>query len=143
MRSWMGLEVGLLELLAGEMRVELSRGEISVAEHLLDRAQVASSGQEVRRERVPEGVRAHPVAEAGGLGVAQHDLVEALAGQRSAPEVEEELALLRCMHQLGPPRAQVDPHGRDRLAADRNEPLLRSLSGGPDDAVLEIDVRYL
>ena len=54
-----GVEVDLLQLLAREVGVELGGREVGVAEHLLDRAQVAAAGQQVRREGVAQGVRAH------------------------------------------------------------------------------------
>src|SRR6478672_6333877 len=111
-RPWVGLEVGLLELLAGEVRVELGGREIGVPEHLLDRAEVAATGEQVRREGVTQRVRAHPVRQPRRLRVAQHDLVEALTGQRAAAEVEKELALTVVAHQTRPARVQVDPDRR-------------------------------
>src|SRR5829696_9925617 len=90
-----------------------------------------------------KGVRAHSVAEARGLGVPQHDLVEPLPGQRAATEVEEQLALLGCAHKLTASGAQIDPQRCDRLPADRHQPLLRPLAAGADDAVVEIDVAEL
>src|SRR5215207_4823417 len=89
---------------------------------------------------MPQRVGAHPVTEARGLGVAQDDLVETLPRQRTAAEVEEELPLVLGADELGAPRAQIHPDRGDRLAADRDEPLLGSLAASADDAVLEIDV---
>ena len=140
MRSWVGLEVRLLQLLAGEVGVELGRRQIGVAEHLLHRAQVAAAGEQVRREGVAQGVRAHPVAEPGGLGVAQDDLVEALPRQRPAAEVDEQLALVVGSDHLRSARAQIHPDRGDGLAADRYQPLLGALAPRADDAVLEVDV---
>src|SRR5262249_60420139 len=109
MRPWVGLEVGLLELLPGEVRVELGGRQIGVPEHLLDRAEVATAGEQVSRKRVPQGVRAHPVAEARGLRVAQDDLVQTLPGQRTTPEVDEELPLLWDPHEPAARRPQLHP----------------------------------
>ncbi len=53
-----GQSVGLLELLAGDVRVELRGAEARVAEHLLHGAEVGSTVEEVRCRGVPEGVRA-------------------------------------------------------------------------------------
>src|SRR5215210_3229769 len=114
MRPWVGLEVGLLELLAREVGVELGGGEIGVAEHLLDRAQIAAAGKQMRREGVPQRVRAHPVAESRRLRVAKDDLVEALPGERATAEVDEQLALLGHADEPAPGRAQVDADRRDR-----------------------------
>ena len=40
------------------VRVDLCRGQVGVAEHHLDRAQVRATLEQVRRERVPQDVRA-------------------------------------------------------------------------------------
>src|SRR3954462_1707841 len=82
-----GVEVDVLQPLGREVGVDLRRRDIRVAEHLLQRAQVAAAGEQVRRERVAEGVRAHAVLEPGAAGVALDDLVEPLARQAAAPVV--------------------------------------------------------
>ena len=77
-----GLEVDLLDPVGREVGVDLGRRDVGVAEHLLDRAQVAAAGEQVGGEAVAQRVRAHPVVEAGRPGVALDDLVEALPGER-------------------------------------------------------------
>src|SRR4051794_29410914 len=77
----MGPEVDVLELLAGEVRVHLGRRDVGVSEHLLDCAQVAAAGEQVRGEAVAQRVRAHSTGEAGVAGMALDYFVEALAGQ--------------------------------------------------------------
>ena len=57
MRPRMGLEVGLLQLLARQVGVELGGREVGVPEHLLHRAKVAASREQVGGERVTERVR--------------------------------------------------------------------------------------
>jgi hypothetical protein len=42
-----------------DVRVDLRRREIGMAEHHLNRAQVGATLEEVRGERVPKHVRAH------------------------------------------------------------------------------------
>src|SRR3954452_4843521 len=85
-RARVRLEVDVLQALARQVRVELGGGHVGVAEHLLHAAEVAAAGEQVGRERVPERVRAHPLREAGGRGVAANDLVEPLPGERLAAE---------------------------------------------------------
>src|SRR6187551_352810 len=63
--AWMGPAVDVPDPLAGDVRVELRGGDTRMAEQLLDDAQVGSPLEEVRRERVAQGVRADPVLEAG------------------------------------------------------------------------------
>ena len=50
-------EVRLAPPAVGDVRVELGRAEVGVAEHLLDAAQVGAALEQVRRERVAEQVR--------------------------------------------------------------------------------------
>src|ERR671911_1535008 len=107
MRPRMCLEVDLLQLLAREVGVELGGREVGVAEHLLDRAEVATARQQMGGEGVAEGVRAHLSLQPSRVGVAKDDLVEALASQRPAAEVEEELRLVRLPQQPRAPGAQV------------------------------------
>ena len=71
------------------MGVDLRRADVGVAEHLLEGAQVAPAGEEVRGERVAQRVRAHPVLQAGRAGMPADDLVQALTGQPVTAEVHE------------------------------------------------------
>src|SRR3954469_16430147 len=82
-------KVHLFQALAREVRVQLSGRDVRVSEHLLNRTQVATARQEMRRKRVAQRVRAHAICEACGGRVAADDLVEALAGERLAAEVDE------------------------------------------------------
>src|SRR3954451_8324191 len=134
------LEVDVLQAVAREMRVELSGGDVGVAEHLLDRAEVAAAGEQVRRERVPERVRRHAVGEAGGRRVPADDLVEALAGERLAAEVDEQVRDDPAVHQRRAAAVQVDPHGLHRGAADRHHALLRALAACAQHAELQVHV---
>src|SRR4051794_39444947 len=88
--AWVRVEIHVFEPLGREVRVDLRRGDVRVAEHLLQGAQVAPSGQQVGGEGVAEGVRAHLVLEPGRARVALDDLVEALARQAAAAVVDEQ-----------------------------------------------------
>ena len=88
-----GVEVDVLQAVRREVGVELRGGDVGVAEHLLQAAQVAAAGEQVRRERVPERVRAHLRGQPRRARVALHDLVEALAGQPGPAVVEEQARL--------------------------------------------------
>ena len=54
------VEVDVLQALGREVGVDLGGRQIGVAEHLLQRAQVAAPGEQVGGERVAQRVRAHP-----------------------------------------------------------------------------------
>jgi hypothetical protein len=53
----MRLEIQLPTTLIGYVGVELRRREIGMTEHFLNRSQICSSLEEVRRKRVPEEMR--------------------------------------------------------------------------------------
>src|SRR6476619_3921284 len=74
----MGLEVDVLEALGRQVGVDLCRGDVGVAEHLLHRPQVTAAGEQVGGEGVAQRVRAHLAVQAGLARVALDDLVEAL-----------------------------------------------------------------
>src|SRR3954453_18418172 len=125
------------------MRVELSRRDVGVPQHLLDRPQVAAAGQEMGRKAVAEGVRAHLAVEPDVLGVALDDLVEALASESTPAEVDEQLGLGRAAHELGTTRAQVAAHSRSSLPAERHGSLLGPLAVRARKAALDVDVADL
>src|SRR5262245_12335254 len=94
-------------------------------------------------EGVAEGVRAHLAVEAGIVGVALDDLVEPLAGQSAAAEVDEQLALEPAADELLTAGSQVALDRAPRLAAERDDPLLRALSVGADEPAGHVDVADL
>jgi hypothetical protein len=75
--------------------------------------------------------------------VALDDLVEPLAGQRPAAEVDEQLRLVALADQLRPAAAQVAGDRGDRLATERHQPFLRALAAGPQQALAQIDIAQL
>src|SRR4051794_25896080 len=97
----------------------------------------------MRREAVAQGVRAHLPGEAGGACVALNDLVEALAAQRAAAEVDEETRLVAFADQLWATAAQVGGDRRNRLATERHQPFLVALAAGAQEALVQVDVGQL
>ena len=79
----------------------------------------------------------------GAPGVAADDLVEALAGQPAAAQVDEHAPLGPQPDQLRPPPLEVRAQRLDRLAADRHDPLLGALAAGAQDAGLEVELGQL
>ena len=139
----MRLEVRVLEAVGRQVGVELRGRDVGVAEHLLQRAQVAAARQQVRRERVAQRVRAHLRGQPGRARVALDDLVEPLARQPGAAVVEEQA---RLQPVAGQPRAaalEVDLQRAAGGRADRDEPLLGALAARAQDALLEVHVADL
>src|SRR3954469_24292907 len=104
----------------------------------------------MRRERVPQGVRAHLAVEPGSPGVPLDDLVEPLAREAAAAVVEEQGGLHAVAGQTRAPpaggRARGGEGGGGRGGgggAERREPLLGALAARAQDAGLEIHVTDL
>ena len=89
-----GVEVDVLQAVGREVGVELRGGDVGVAEHLLQRAQVAAA-RRAGAWRTCGGACAGSSSSArpGGARVALDDLVEALAGQPGAAVVDEQARL--------------------------------------------------
>src|SRR5215218_4783142 len=138
-----GGEVDLFEAFAREVRVHLRGRDVGVAEHLLHGAQVAAAGEQVGGEAVAQRVRAHLARQAGVAGVALDDLVETLPGQRAAAEIDEQLRLVALADELRPAAAKVAVDRRDRLAAERNQPLLGALAASAQEALAQFHVAEL
>src|SRR5881394_3687078 len=99
-----GAEVELAAAAIADMRVELGRGEVGVAEHFLDAAQVGAAFEEVGCERVPEQVRVDALGvEAGFLGKPAQDEEDAGAREATALRVEEELGTAAPVEMRPPP----------------------------------------
>src|SRR4051794_39626804 len=86
------LEIQLAPPAVGYVGVELSCRQIGMPEHLLDRAQVGASLEQVRCEGVPQEVRVDALGlEPGLVGEAAQDQKDACARERPAVRVQEQL----------------------------------------------------
>src|SRR3954451_24885453 len=90
LRARVRVEVDVLQPVGRQVRVELRGGDVGVAEHLLEAAQVAAPGEQMGGKAVAQRMRAHALGEAGARGVALDDLVGALAGEAGAALVDEQ-----------------------------------------------------
>ena len=88
------VEVGLAPAAVGDVRVELGRAEVGVAEHLLDAAQVGAALEQVRRERVAQQVGVDAPGSSPAAAASRRRI-------RNAPE-RVSGAALRVQEQLGP-----------------------------------------
>src|SRR5437764_11632008 len=133
-------EVELAATAVADVRVELSGGEVGVAEHFLDAAEISSAFEQVRGERVPEQVRVDPFRfETRLLGQpAQHE-EHSCARQASAFRVEKELRPVAPVEVRTSAR-EIAPERIRRGPAKRHDPLLCALAGSSAEALLEIDV---
>src|SRR5580765_484947 len=122
-----------------DVRVQLGRAEIGVAEHLLDAAQVGSAFEQVRGERMPQQVRVDALrVEARTAGEAAQDQKSARAGEGATLCVQEELRAVPLV-EIGAPVREVAAERLDRVAPDRNDALLVALAGATNESLLEVD----
>ena len=63
-----------LQPLLIDMRVDLCRGYVGVAQHFLDNAQIRTVSEQMCREAMPQKVRIHVLFQAGALRVFLNDL---------------------------------------------------------------------
>ena len=122
------VEVRLAPAPVRDVRVELGRAEVGVAEHLLDAAQVGAALEQVRRERVAEQVRVDALrVEAGGRGEPAQDQERARPRERAALRVQEQLGPVAAV-EVRPAAGEVAPQRLGGLAAERDDALLAALA---------------
>src|SRR5437867_7137118 len=132
--------VDLPQALTIDVRVDLRRRDVGVAEHHLHGSQVGAALQQMRREGVTQHVRAELAPETDRASVLLEDLPEALPAHPSAPAVEEQRRLRGPTQKTrsGPVEIRADPTGG--LAAERDEPLLPALADAFQVAGLRIQI---
>lgn len=116
------LLVDLFQSLSGHVGIDLSRGDIHVAEHHLDRTKISPPFQEMAGEGVAKKVRGNPLTKAGPLGIVPKVLPEPLAAHPLSRTVDkEEWAFLPlCKNSAGGP--QIDRNPLHRFAPEGNDP---------------------
>src|SRR5215471_2998220 len=138
-RVGVSLEVQLPSPPIGYVRVELCRRQIGMSEHFLNRSQVGAAFEEVRREGVAQEVRMDAFRlEPCLVRQAAEDEEYALAGERPAARVEEQLGAVALVEE-GPAPREIAPERLRRLASHRYHTLLAPLAKTADEPVFEID----
>ena len=121
------LLVDLEQLRGVDVRVALRRAEARVAEQFLNRAQVGAALQQVRRERMPQRVRADAGPRAARRHVAPHQPVDAPHGQPPAAIVHEQRIARRGVWSGGARDADLRPPEATSLAIRTVVPALAVL----------------
>ena len=124
----------------GDVGVYLGGGDVGVAEHLLNGADICPVLNKMRREGVPEGVRGDAL-KAAFLGVFLDHRMDDLTVQGAARRGDEEV--LRARIFVLSAVSEVAFHPFDGGSADGDAAGLAALPGGSEDAAVEIDVADL
>src|SRR2546425_10657605 len=88
--AWMVGAVHFFQVFSVNMRIDLRRGYVDVAEHFLDCAQVGPSFEEVRRERMAEGMRVNLFFDTGFCRARTDDIPDRHAAQTSPAGIEKQ-----------------------------------------------------
>src|SRR5581483_3661585 len=132
------LFVGLADVLAADLGVDLGGGDVGVTQQLLHLVDVHAPAQHVGREAVAQGVRGDAALDAGFAGVALEDEPEALAGQALAAAVDEEGAFIALTHQARASELDVLGDFLDRLLLQRYKALPVALAHELDRRVVAV-----
>src|SRR5215472_3242165 len=126
--------VHLHQLLRAHVRVALGRAEATVAEELLDEAQVSPLAEHVGGEAVAEGVGGDAALDPRGAGPDPDDAVYATRGETAAARIGEERP------PSWSPRGQPRLEGLESDVARGHHPLLAALAHDAHRALLAVDV---
>src|SRR5919198_641089 len=139
----MSRQIDLAQVLLRHQRVDLRRCHAGMSQKLLNHAHVRPALEEVRRERMPERVRAHAFVDGGSGHVALQDLGAALTGQPSAARVQEEGAARGARRERGPSPGHVPRQRPSGVLPQGHQALLAPLSQDADALLVEVDVVHV
>jgi hypothetical protein len=114
-----------------------------MAEHLLDRAEIGATLQQVRREGMAEEVGMHTARlESGAVGELSEDQERAGASQWAAADVQEQLRPVAAVEMRAAER-EVSTNGLRSRASQRYQALFVSLAQHADDSLVDGDATLL
>src|SRR6476659_4222659 len=116
-----------------------------MSKQFLNDPQVGAALEEMRRERVAEGMRADPPAQSRGASRRPDDRERLLPGEPSATVAEEQWPAMADrrvaqVEQQRPALVEPAPEPVDRDVADRHEPFAIALPDDPHEAAVEREV---
>ena len=109
-------------------------------QHLLHRAQISPTLQQMSREAVPQGVGRDPLADPRVPRPGLNDAPGSYPRERLAPRVEQYPVPGPAAVEPGPDLVKVDGNRSDHLPTDRDQPLLRTLTQNANQAFVEPEV---
>src|SRR4051812_24085501 len=123
-----------------DMGVQLCGSQISVAEQLLDTAQIGTTVQQVGREAMPQGMGTRRIDQAGSEQVRFEQTADAPRRQTGTALIEEEG---RLPGKSGFPKPNPASQPTRRLLTDRTEPFAAALAADPDQLLVAVDVVHV
>ena len=132
----MGPPVRIANMAAEQMRVQLCRGDVGMAQQLLDHPQVRTTIQEMRGKRVSEGVRMYLASETCGVRSCADRRPRRLTAKSPTSVGKQERPRIRrgrpatCATQRmgGAPCGEIDAYGVDRRLSDRHDTLATTIT---------------
>src|SRR3989454_8998444 len=132
--------VDLSQPLAVDVRVDLRRRDVRMAEHDLHGSQIGAPLQKMRREGVAQHMRAEPGSQTDGAAMLLENFPEPLPAHRAAAVVEKEGRVRRAPQNLRTGAVQIGPNPRYGLASERDHALLAPLADAPEVTRLQVEV---
>lgn len=115
-----------------DMRVNLSRRYIRMPEHFLHGTQIGPMFEQMRRKRMPEGVRRDLPLDVRFTGITLNNLPHALTADFFSQAAEKDKSGCLIFYQLQSGQVIISLNSVTGPAADRNNPLFPSLPDTTD-----------
>ena len=126
---WMKCVVDLPQPSLEHVRVDLRRREVRVPQHGLDRAQIRSSFEQVRRKGVPQYVRAQMGLNTGRRSIVLQNLPKRASAEAPGPALaDEEPRWIFFHHEFRPGFRDITPDPADGDIAQWHDPFFIALS---------------
>ncbi len=130
--------VHALQMVPGNVGINLSGRDVGMAEQFLHDAQIRSPLQQVGREGMSERMGRNRFGDTGFFRVFFDLLPNELTRQSAPPSAGEEMIGFRL--QFGTYFLQILGTGMNRLPADRNNPLLVPFPAAADEPAFEVEI---
>src|SRR3569832_1440410 len=136
----MMLTVHLFQTLAGHVSVDLRSRQITVTQQHLYDAQVRAVIEQMRGERVPQGMRRELLGNTGFTGVALDEVPEGLARHPIAPPRREQVVGLALEQNLAARAVEEFRQPTHGFFAQGNQPLAVALAHDANDTLVQVDL---
>ncbi len=126
-----------------DMRINLRRGNIGMAEHRLNGAQIRTAFEQMGGERMAQGVRCDPFLDSCRQSIAPDHFPKALPAERLAGTIGKNKRTIFAFEQDGSAVTDIAQKFFARPLAERDGPDFRPLSLDGEIVSVEIDVPNL